>query len=348
MKFVLHGLKPATIFVSMTFALMCLQPAAFAQTQLFVPDFRFGAGSDTQLLFSNNSERDTSVDLWVFLKTGELLGQEQLRVKAHGVRSLTLSEAFGSQSSESTGWLAAVSDADGIQMSYSLIGDRTESLEARAWPKHELALDIPQGRVNVVRLSNTSSVANTVTVRRRDKNGGFVGLLELPIGPFQQLELPPEFVQDSQQIDVLAASDILATVGETAGAERPRLGEGEYGGETLSLVIDRNTPLGAYQVLLRFNPTTVQFSQDDILGGSAAGFDSKPLAVNIDNASGELRIASFQVGNQPGGSVDVAHVRVRLLRPSGLQFGITVEEITDLLGHSELDSTTSVRLVRTN
>src|SRR6266481_8877678 len=123
MRFVLHGLKPGIISVAMTLALMCLEPASFAQTRLFVPDFRFGAGFDTQLLISNNSDRDTNVDLSAFLKTGELLGQEQLRLKAHGIRSLTLREAFGSHSSETAGWLAVVSHADGIQMSYSLIGD---------------------------------------------------------------------------------------------------------------------------------------------------------------------------------------------------------------------------------
>src|SRR3989441_13226907 len=130
MRFVLQSLKPGIIIAGMTLALMSLQPAAFAQTRLFVPDFRFGAGFDTQLLFSNNSDRDTSVDLWAFLKTGELLGQEQLRVKAHGIRSLTLGEAVGSYSIESSGWLAVVSDSDGIQMSYCLLGERTEYLEA--------------------------------------------------------------------------------------------------------------------------------------------------------------------------------------------------------------------------
>src|SRR5438067_6620260 len=103
MRVVLHGLKPGIILIGIALALMCLPPAAFAQTRLFVPDFRFGAGWDTQLLISNNGDRDTNVGLWAFLKTGELLGQEQLRVKAHGIRSLTLGEAFGSHSLERNG-----------------------------------------------------------------------------------------------------------------------------------------------------------------------------------------------------------------------------------------------------
>ncbi|PYS14430.1 MAG: hypothetical protein DMG15_08190 [Acidobacteria bacterium] len=347
MRFLLHGLKPGIIFIGMMIALICLPPASFAETRLFVPDFRFGAGRDTQLLISNNSDRDTSVDLWAFLKTGELLGQEQLRVKANGIRSLTLGEAFGSYSIESSGWLALVSDSDGLQMSYSLLGDRTEYREAEAWPKRELALDIQQEGKQVVRLSNTSSIINTVTLRRRDETGRFVGLQELSIGPFQQLELPIEALNHAPpHIDVLATSDILVSVGERTNGEGTRGVEKRADDRTLSLVIEGNEPVGAYQVLLRFDPTIVQFSQDDILGGSAAGFDSRPLAVTMDNASGQLRIASFQIGNEPQGSVDVAHIRVHLLRPSRLQFGITVEEITDLQGHSQIDSTAGIKLVR--
>jgi len=349
MRFVLQGLKPGITFAVMTLALMCLQRVSFAQGRLFVPDFRLGAGLDTQLVISNNNDQDASVDLSAFLKTGELLGQEQLRVKAHGIRSLTLREVFESHSSETTGWLAVVSHADGIQMSYSLLGDRTEYHEAEAWPKRELALDIQQERKQVIRLSNTSSLGNTVTLRGKDETGRFLGLQELHIGPFQQLELPIEALRDSpDHIDVIATSDILATVGENTSGARTRVAEELADDGTLGLVIDSDGPVGAYQVLLRFDPTIVRFSQDDILGGSAAGFDSRPLAVTMDNASGQLRVASFQIGNEPQGSVDVAHIRVRLLRPSTLQFGITVEEITDLQGHSQIDSTAGVKLVRLN
>ena len=47
MRFLLHGLKPGIIFIGMMIALICLPPASFAETRLFVPDFRFGAGRDT-------------------------------------------------------------------------------------------------------------------------------------------------------------------------------------------------------------------------------------------------------------------------------------------------------------
>jgi hypothetical protein len=172
----------------------------------------------------------------------------------------------------------------------------------------------------------------------------------LAIGPFQQIEMTREALQQARHIDVLAASGVLATVTESASTAavqlKPKADLVQVDEGTLALVIDRDAPVGAYQVLLRFDPTVVQFSQDDISGGSAAGFDSRPLAVAMDNASGQLRIASFQIGNEPQGSVDVAHLRVRLLQPSILQFGVTVEEITDLQGRSQIDSTSSVRLVR--
>src|SRR6267378_1472319 len=156
MRLISRRRKLGMIFAGLLFPLIHFQPTAFAETRLFVPNFRFGAGSDTQLLISNNNDGDTTVDLWVFMNKGRLLGQEQLLIKAHATRSLTLSEVFGSQSLESRGWLAAVSNGDGIQMSYNLIGERTETHDAETWPRRELTLDIPQGTGHLVRLVNTS------------------------------------------------------------------------------------------------------------------------------------------------------------------------------------------------
>ncbi len=348
MRFVSRTLRSVSSLAGLMFLLLNLQPAASAETRLFVPEFRMGGGLDTQLLITNGSDRDASVDVWAFMK-GSLLGQQQLLMRAHATRSLTLSEVFGSSSVESSGWLAAVSNADDIQMSYHVLGDESESRDAEAWPNREAILDIPQGARQVVRLLNTGSVANKVTVRRIDDAGAFAGLQEVTIAPFQQIELSRESLQNATHIEVLATSDVLATVGENASIDKVRL-NAETAATTddglLSLVIDRSSPLGAYQVLLRFDPHIVQFSQDDILGGSAAGFTSKPVAVNIDNVSGRLRIASFQVGSGPQGSADVAHIRLRSSLPAKLQFGLKVEEITDVQGRSELKSTDSVRLVR--
>ena len=337
---------------SFAFFLMSSQPSAFAETRLFVPGFRIGGGFDTQLLISNNSDRNTKVDLWVFLNRGKLLGQEQLVMRAHTTRSLTLAEVFGSQATESTGWLAAFSDDDGIQMSYNLLGDHRGSRDAETWPKREIALDILAKAEHTLRIVNTSSVENSVNLRLKDETGGFIGLKELTIGPFQQLELTSDALQHAPHVDIDAVSEVLAVVGESASTNHPKLGPVsdavQQDGGTLSLVIDKDGPVGAYQVFLRFDPTAVQFSEDDISGGSAAGFTSKPLAVNIDNASGELRIASFQVGNAPEGNIDVAHIRVHPIQPSQPQFGLTVEEITDLEGHSQMGSTAGVALVPFN
>jgi hypothetical protein len=338
-----------SILAGLMFSLMTCQSTAFAETRLFVPDFRIGAGFDTQLVMSNNSDRDASVDLWVFVDKGRLLGQAQLHMNAHATESRTLAEVFGRQSNESTGWLVAVSNSDGIQMSYNLLGERTEPRDAVIWPKREVVLDIPKSDTQAVRLANTSSLTNNVTVRHRDETGGFIGLQELAIGPFQQIQLARETLQNAARVDVLATSDVLATIVDTT-VVRPRVSNASNAHDegALSLVIDRNAPVGSYQVLLRFDPSVIHFSQEDILAGSAAGFTSKPLAFSIDNTSGELRIASFQVGNNPQGAVDVAHIRIRPAQAATLQFGLTVEEVTDLEGHSDLNSTPSVRLVRLN
>jgi len=346
MRFILHIRRLGSILAGLIIPAMIFQTTAFAETRLFVPDFKIGTGFDAQLLISNSTDRDATVDIWAFLNKGKLLGQAQLRMPAHAIESLTVGEVFGPQPDEASGWLAAVSTSDGIQMSYNLLGQSAEPRDPESWPKRELALDIPQAGEYAVRVINTSSVASNVTVRHKDATGRFLKLQELPIGPFQQLELPRETLRDAVHIDLLADSDVLAAVAET-NVKRSRL-ENVVDEGTLSLVIDGNAPIGAYQVLLRFDPTAIQFSPDDILGGSADGFTSKPLAINIDNISGELRIASFQLGSKPQGSVDVAHIRLRSIQPSKSGFGLKIEEVADLQGHSALNSITSVRLVRLN
>jgi hypothetical protein len=97
--------------------------------------------------------------------------------------------------------------------------------------------------------------------------------------------------------------------------------------------------------LLRYDPLTVQLNQDDILAGSSEGFDSKPLAITVDNVRGELRIASFQVGSHPSGNVEVARIRLASRAPEGLRFALKVEEITDLQGTSKLAETPTVKLI---
>ncbi len=112
--------------------------------------------------------------------------------------------------------------------------------------------------------------------------------------------------------------------------------------DSLALVIDSAESIGAYQVKLKFDPRMVQFSAKDVEGGSSAGFESKPLVVNIDNISGEMTIASFQVGAAPSGRVMVA----RLKAAREARFGMTVDEITDTTGKSLAG--VSVGIVRMN
>jgi hypothetical protein len=98
---------------------------------------------------------------------------------------------------------------------------------------------------------------------------------------------------------------------------------------------------------LQYDPKTLQFDPDDIRGGSGEGFDTKPLVVNIDNTSGKLTLASFQVGASPSGLLDVARLRVRRSMESNLGFRITVDEVTDAAGNSLVRSNIDVGLVRT-
>jgi len=114
----------------------------------------------------------------------------------------------------------------------------------------------------------------------------------------------------------------------------------------VAIVIDSEVALGAFQIVLSFDPNSVTFSADDVEAGTSEGFDSKPLAVGIDSDAGEIRIASFQVGNHPIGRIDVAHLRMRTTGklPSG--FGIRVEEITDVKGESILRTMPTIRLTR--
>lgn len=86
--------------------------------------------------------------------------------------------------------------------------------------------------------------------------------------------------------------------------------------------------------LISFDPRVMQFSAKNVEGGSAEGFDSKPLVVNIDNIAGQMTIGSFQVGAQPSGRAAVARLKVIRSSAHNARFGIRVDEITDIAGKS--------------
>ncbi len=317
-----------------------------AQSRFFIPEFHVGSGADTQLLMNNKDDRDGTVDVWAFSKSGELIGQVQLGLKARGTRSFTLSEMFGSTSAERTGWLAAFSSTDASELSYRVIGVSTESEthEAESVPSRQATVDAASG--SVLRLSNPSSVRNTVTARKLDANGAFAGIQEVSIAPFGQVELALGGSDARQHLELNGTGDFLSFIGEKHPEIAARVQHAGGQESRVAIVIDSEVALGAFQIVLSFDPNSVTFSADDVEAGTSEGFDSKPLAVGIDSDAGEIRIASFQVGNHPIGRIDVAHLRMRTTGklPSG--FGIRVEEITDVKGESILRTMPTIRLTR--
>jgi hypothetical protein len=322
---------------------------AFSQSRFFIPDFHVGSGVDTQLLINNKSDHDGTVDIWAFSKTGDLFGQAQLGLKAHATRSFTLSELFGKGASEKTGWMAALSNSETSELSYRIVGTDVESemQEADSAPARQISMDVPANRV--LRLSNPSAVKNTVTVRSVDKNRAFLGLKEVSLSAFGQSEvaLPGG---GATHVEMDGTGDFLAYLGvkhKEASAARSEA-PAATSESVMALVIDSETPVGAFQVRLHYDPRAVQFVTGDIEGGTSPGFDSKPLAIGIDNEAGEMRIASFQLGNRPSGRIDVAHLHVRSLANSAFQFEMKVEEITNLTGESILPGVPTIRLIRVN
>jgi len=98
---------------------------------------------------------------------------------------------------------------------------------------------------------------------------------------------------------------------------------------------------------LNYDPKSTQLSSEDIAGGTAEGFNTRPLVVRIDNSVGSLTLASFQVGSRPAGELDVARVRVRRNMDSPAQFGMHADEVTDLAGNSILGPGVDINLIRT-
>lgn len=325
------------MIAAVLFAVAYPATLAMAETRLFVPQFRFSDSEDTQFLIANQSDRDSSVDFWAFTSSGELLGQFHMPVRAHGTRALTLGEAFRLKDVDVSGWIGAVSSDDGIQLSYTRVGPNAESFEAQPWASREMLLSVADSEKDVVRFSNPNPFAASLTLRGTDPNGRFVGVEELSVAAFGQVEIPTANLLRGQaaRLEVNSNADVLAELdrlaNRRAGRTVRRLLEGEP--DYLALVIDSADSIGAYQVTLRFDPRAVQFSTKDVEAGLSDGFDSKPLVVNIDNAAGEMTIGSFQVGAQPSGRIVVARLRTA----RNVRFGLKVEEITDTTGKSLSD-----------
>ena len=89
------------------------QQSARAETRLFIPQFRAGPDTDTQLLVVNSGERDATLDLWAFRQGGEYIGHPT----GHGL-GLQL-EHIAERSS------------DGFQLSYTSDAGRSGAHEGR-------------------------------------------------------------------------------------------------------------------------------------------------------------------------------------------------------------------------
>src|SRR5262249_50273401 len=131
--------------------------------------------------------------------------------------------------------------------------------------------------------------------------------------------------EDRGHVELDGAMDFLAFLDEarheTPGPTLPPPVKTSSQESLLAIVIDSEIPVGAFQLVLKFDPEAVKFSTDDVLGGTSEGFDTKPLAMGIDNVAGEIRIASFQLGSRPVGQTDVAHLRVHSLSSASPRFG---------------------------
>lgn len=344
-----------TLWICVAAIILASAATAAAETRLFVPQFRYGPGEDTQFLAVNESDRETVLDLWAFTDSGELLGQFQLQLRPHSTRALMLGEALQLGGRQVTGWIGATSSDNGVQLSYSWIRDGAGSgsvrtFDAQEWTAKETRLAVIDASKDVVRISNPNPFPAQITLTGRDAVGRFLATRDVTVGAFSQLELPISAVAEyATQVSVLSNADVLSAIDERRGSrldhalqrERPAAAE-----EQLALLIDTEEALGAYQVTLRFDPRAVQFSARDVEGGAADGFESRPLAVNIDNVAGEITLASFQVGARPNGRIPVARLNVNRLSSAAPRFGIRVDEITNLEGESLSGTRIAVGLVR--
>jgi hypothetical protein len=236
-----------------------------------------------------------------------------------------------------TGWVGAVSSDDGLQLSYSWVGNTVESFEAETADASGIDLSVQDSADDVLRISNPNAVVANAVVTGRDLSGGYVGVREVSVGPFGQTEVAVSTLFDGSagRLEIAANVDILAGVGEATELDGGvASSDGDSQDARMDLQIQTDAALGAYQVTLYFDPELVTFSPKDVTGGSAEGFESQPLVVRIDNVAGEITIGSFQVGGSPAGQLVVARVNVPAANGMAPRFDLQIDEITDLEGSS--------------
>jgi len=339
---------------ALAFTVMLID-SANAETRLFVPQFSSGPQQETQLLLVNSNKHDSQIDLWAFTPDGHLAGQSQVTVPGNSTRSLTLKEAF--QLGEPlSGWLAALSNDDGIGLSYSLTGERdgssyTESHDAVAWTAKVFQQTLEDPKRQTVRISNPNAFPTNVILNGLDTDGRVMTRRDLTLAPFAQVEegVGKLIGNDSVRLDVLANADVVTTLGHNLSQViRRRLGEAGAAtrNQQLALVVETPRTLGAYQVTLRFEPRVVQLTAKDVAGGLEAGFESRPLVINIDNAAGKITLASFQVGANPTGRMIVARINFSTKTNAAARFLVQVDEVADSAGASLDAADVAVSLAR--
>jgi len=336
---------------ALAFTVMLID-SANAETRLFVPQFSSGPHQETQLLLVNSNKHDSQIDLWAFTPDGHLAGQSQVTVPGNSTRSLTLKEAF--QLGEPlSGWLAALSNDDGIGLSYSLTGERdggsyTESHDAVAWTAKVFQQTLEDPKRQTVRISNPNAFPTNVILNGLDTDGLVMTRRDLTLAPFAQVEegVGKLIGNDSVRLHVLANADVVTTLAHGSSPLARRALPKAAVIQQLALVVETPKALGAYQVMLRFDPNVVQLSAEDVAGGLAEGFESRPLVVNINNATGQVTLASFQVGSHPTGRMTVARINVSTKGTAAPQLLVRVDEVTDSAGTSLSAADVAVGLVR--
>ena len=336
-------------FTLASLMLVLLPLMGIAESRLFVPRFDFGPQQDTQFLLVNSNDHESSVDLWAFTAAGELLGQLQLQMKERSTRSITLSEAFGLKSGELNGWLGVVSQDDGIQLSYSRVGPRDGSFAAQEWSSQRQELPVVNARQQVLRISNPNAFETQVTLIGLDESGAFMATRDVVLAPFSQTEAALNgLLSAGGRIALNSNAEVISEVDDLFATPRAKTETAslQLTEQQIDLIFDTEKRIGAYQVTLTFDPKVIQFGERDILAGSVEGFESRPLAVNIDNAAGEITIGSFQVGGNATGRVPVARLVVKTPRFASPRFGIRLDSLSDETGSSMAARDVTVGLVR--
>src|SRR5262249_31108219 len=160
------------------------------------------------------------------------------------------------------GWLGVVSNQNGVQLTYTVSGshDHAQARDAQPEPVHQLTVEAAANE-KMLKISNASSIPNTVTLRKIDSSGRFLGIQQLLVAPFPQLELP---VSAGTKLEMSATSDFVADrddVQRNGPGKMPPLTPSD---DALAVIIDSETPIGAYQLHLQFDPRLAQIAVEDI------------------------------------------------------------------------------------